>query len=77
MEVPFTHPERPLNITRIKHYACTRIYFLGKNLNASKSDDDEHPPKRGRKCQNVKVGTMHATTKTFHGIRVSSLTLVA
>ena len=72
-----THPERPLNYTgtRLKSYISTRIYSLRKNLDASKPDDDEHRPKRRGKCQNVQVGTMDATTKSFHEIQVGSPTL--
>ena len=58
------------------------LFTLGENLNASRPDDDdvdddEHPLKGEGKCQNVQVGTMDATTKTIHGIKVGSPALVA
>ena len=42
------------------------IYFK-ENLNASKPYY-EHPPDRGKKCQNVWVGIEAAKTKPLHGI---------
>ena len=34
-----------------RHYLKSRVTFLKKNLNASRPS--EHPPVRGKKCQNV------------------------
>ena len=40
------------------HWVNSIIYFLKKNLNAPRPS--EHPPVRGGKCQNVKVGSIIA-----------------
>ena len=39
---------------------------LKKNLNAPRPS--EHPPVRGKKCQNVQVGSIAENTKPLHGI---------
>ena len=39
---------------------------LKQNLNAPRPS--EHPPVRGKKCQNVEVGSKAVNTKRLHGI---------
>ena len=39
---------------------------LKKNLNAPRPS--EHPPVRGKKCQDVYVGSIAENTKPLHGI---------
>ena len=42
------------------------LFCLKKNLNAPRPS--EHPPVRGKKCQNVWVGSIAENTKPLHGI---------
>ena len=47
-----------------------RLSCLKKIQNAPRPS--EHPPVRGKKCQNVQVGSKAANTKPLHGIQTGS-----